>query len=103
VPYQFNIVECMKFHLSGSGPPFTISSLHHSTFFTPSTVTALFALVQMMPVHLRVFDRSRYPARTPMQRAKRLAWKMLSWLDQGVFIEGVFARHPVSKSTIRPV
>ena len=91
VPFQFNIAERAKFQLTRSSAPFTISSIHHSTFFTPSTLAALFAPVQMRAVHLRVFDRSRYPARTPLQRAKRLAWEMLSWLDQGVFIEAIFA------------
>ena len=92
VPFQFNIAERAKFQVTRSAAPFTISSIHHSTFFTPSTLTALFALVQMRPIHLRVFDTSRYPARTPLQRAKRVAWQVLSWLDQGVFIEAIFAR-----------
>ncbi len=92
VPYQFNWGERVKHRLARTRPPFTVWSIHHPVFFTPSTVVRLFERVGLRPRTLRVFDRARYPAATPVQIAKRLAWQALSQVGEGTFIEAVFAR-----------
>jgi 2-polyprenyl-3-methyl-5-hydroxy-6-metoxy-1,4-benzoquinol methylase len=92
VPYQFNWVETLKYRLLGSKLSFNVHSIHHPVFFDPETLVRLFAMHDLNVLHMRLFDPDRYLTATPMQSAKRLAWTALAHLQQGMFIEAVFAR-----------
>jgi 2-polyprenyl-3-methyl-5-hydroxy-6-metoxy-1,4-benzoquinol methylase len=94
VLFQFYVMERVKFLLAESAPAFSVSSIHHASFFKPSTVTSLFVRTGMQPRLLRIFDKTRYPAETFRQRGKRRVWQALSWFGEGLFIEATFGREP---------
>jgi len=92
VPYQFGWVESLKYRLLGNKLSFNVHSIHHPVFFDPETLIRLFAMHNLSVLHLRLFDPGRYLAATPVQSAKRLAWRALAHLQQGMLIEAIFAR-----------
>jgi O-antigen/teichoic acid export membrane protein/2-polyprenyl-3-methyl-5-hydroxy-6-metoxy-1,4-benzoquinol methylase len=92
VPYQFNCVEMLKYRLLGTKLAFNIHSIHHPIFFSPESLVRVFAMHNLKVLELRLFDPDRYVAATLLQSVKRLVWRGLAHLQQGVFIEAIFGR-----------
>jgi hypothetical protein len=97
VPFQWNWAERLH-HLAGRRQPFNIFSVHHRLFFRPATLRALFKRHGFDCVHLSLMPPRRYPVGTWNQRAKWLAWRSLSLVGQGLFIEAVFAANGKGRS-----
>jgi SAM-dependent methyltransferase len=91
VPFQWNWVEQLHY-LWGRRPAFNVFSVHHRAFFRPSTLKTLFARHGFICRHLTLTPPGRYAVATRLERAKWAAWRGLSLLGQGLFIEAVFSR-----------
>jgi 2-polyprenyl-3-methyl-5-hydroxy-6-metoxy-1,4-benzoquinol methylase len=92
VPFQFNIVEVLKYQVTGKPKAFDIFSLHHPVFYRPKTLEALFNRHGFDSLSMKVFDWSRYEAESLAAHIKRLTWLGLSVMGQGLMIEAVFKR-----------
>jgi SAM-dependent methyltransferase len=92
VPFQFNLLEVVKYRLTGRRKKFDVFSLHHPIFYTPKTLTRIFKKHGFSCISLRVFERSRYSAHGITGHLKGLMWLIASMFDQGVMIEAVFEK-----------
>ena len=90
VPFQWNIAERLRF-LVGYRRPFTVSSVHHRSFFRPATLRSLFQRHGFSCRHLSVRPPDRYPTVTLKDRVKWAAWQGISAVGQGQFIEAIFS------------
>jgi SAM-dependent methyltransferase len=97
VPFQWNWAERLH-HFAGRRQPFNIFSLHHRLFFRPTTLRALFQRHGFDCLHLNLMPPRRYPVETWNQKAKWVAWRALSLIGQGLFIEAVFAANGSGRS-----
>lgn len=94
VPYQFQLIERLQFWLRTRNPEFTLHSLHHAFFYTPTTISRMLGLNGFETVEISVFDRHRYPATGIAAKAKKLLWLVLAWLLIGNYIELYARRNP---------
>lgn len=92
VPFQFNWVELTNYWVRKKKLTFNVHSIHHPLFFSPSTLKSLFATHSFSPAFMRVFDWRRYPRTGVVDWGKCVAWKALSALQQGGFIEAIFVK-----------
>jgi SAM-dependent methyltransferase len=93
VPFQFNWVELANYWVRKKKLPFNVHSIHHPLFFSPSTLKRLFAMHSFSLAFIRVFDWRRYPKAEFVDWGKCVAWKALSALHQGGFIEAIFVKN----------
>jgi len=92
VPFQFNLIEVIKYLLTRQKKNFDVFSLHHPLFYTPRTLKKVFEEHNLRCIKLNVFKWSRYPATGIVGHLKRLMWLGASLVGQGVFIEAIFER-----------
>jgi 2-polyprenyl-3-methyl-5-hydroxy-6-metoxy-1,4-benzoquinol methylase len=92
IPFQFNLIEVLKYHLTKRRKKFDDFSIHHPIFFTPATLKKVFEDNGFNCIKLNVFKFSNYPASGIISQLKRLMWFLLSLVGQGNLIEGVFKK-----------
>jgi SAM-dependent methyltransferase len=92
VPFQFNIVEKIKYKLFNSRKSFDIFSVHHPIFYRPNSLKMIFEQYGFECHYIKVFDESRYPSGGIKNNIKKLIWKLLSFFNQGIMIEAIFSR-----------
>jgi 2-polyprenyl-3-methyl-5-hydroxy-6-metoxy-1,4-benzoquinol methylase len=94
VPYQFNIIERLKFLLFNVKKEFDVFSVHHPIFFTPNSLKYLFEAHGYHCIYIKVFDKNRYPKGGIINSIKKYMWLILSIFNQGVMIETIFSKGP---------
>jgi len=92
VPFQFNLLEVIKYRLTRRRKGFDVFSLHHPIFYTPTTLKKVFDVHGFRCIRLKVFEWSRYPAHGITGHLKRLMWFFASLIGQGILIEAVFEK-----------
>ena len=92
VPFQFNIVELLKYKFSKWRQPFNVFSVHHPVFYRPKTLIRLMADHGFECVQIRLFRFSRYPTNSFMKYMKGVFWMFATLFGQGTQIETVFRR-----------
>jgi SAM-dependent methyltransferase len=93
VPFQFNLLEVIKYRLSGRRKGFDVFSLHHPIFYKPGVLKKLFEDHGFSCIKLSVFEWSRYPTNGITGQLKRLMWFAASLVGQGIMIEAVFEKN----------
>lgn len=92
VPYQFNLLEVIKYRLTGIRKDFDVFSLHHPFFYTPATLKKIFEDHGFNCVKSNVFEWSRFSTSGITGQLKRLMWFAASLVGQGIVIEAVFEK-----------
>lgn len=92
VPFQFNLLEVIKYRLTTRRKDFDVFSLHHPIFYTPATLKRIFEDHGFSCIKLNVFEWSRYPTSGITSQLKRLMWFAASLVGQGIVIEAVFEK-----------
>jgi ubiquinone/menaquinone biosynthesis C-methylase UbiE len=92
VPFQFNIVEKLKYRLLKKTYDFNVSSLHHPFFFTPETLCSYFVDAGFSVQKLSFFNPTTYLANSISKRLRKLVWYLLANVKQGLIIEGYFRK-----------
>ena len=92
VPFQFNLLEVIKYQITGRAKIFDVFSLHHPIFYTPATLRKVFDEHGFTCTHFKVFDWSRYPAQNMGLKLKKIIWFIASLFRQGVMIEAIFQK-----------
>lgn len=87
IPYQFHIIDRIKYFLVPRSVPFSLHSIHHPFFYSPKTIHRLLRDNGFKILKMNVFGADRYPASTPIQKIKHLFWRVASWLKIGNYIE----------------
>jgi SAM-dependent methyltransferase len=87
IPYQFQIVEKLLFRLRGGIPEFTVHSLHHPFFYTPSTLSRIVVENGFEVVTLSVFDAERAQPTTLLGSLKKRFWQACAYASIGNYIE----------------
>jgi SAM-dependent methyltransferase len=87
VPLQFHVVTRMRMRIRPVDPGLSVHSLHHPFFYNADTLRRLLSANGFEVLRTRVFDASRYPAATAIQRAKRMLWQLLAAFEIGNFVE----------------
>lgn len=87
IPYQFHIVERLKHKFATRPVPFSLHSLHHPFFYTPTTIRRILTDNGFQILELNVFAAKRYPDLTSLQQVKRLFWWLASLVNVGNYIE----------------
>ena len=90
VPFQFNIVERIKYKLFNSHKKFDVFSVHHPIFYRPNSLKKIFRNHGYRCRYIKLFDSKRYPSVTFRDKTKKLIWGLLSIFNQGLIIEAVF-------------
>ena len=86
VPYQFNLVERIKF-LFGKRNKFDQYSLHHPYFYTPKNLSFILKEFNFEIVSISIFDKNRYPRSNFIEKFKCFLWYLLSKINCGNYIE----------------
>ncbi|MBC8063737.1 MAG: class I SAM-dependent methyltransferase [Chlorobia bacterium] len=89
VPFQFNAAESLAGRAGVWTRPFSTFSLHHPSFFTPTTLRKLFDKHGLSAKSIKCFNWDRH-GDAPTRRSKKLARSFLKLIGQGQIIEGVF-------------
>jgi hypothetical protein len=95
VPYQFHVLERLRFRLKGLSRPATptLSSFHHPFFYTPSSLSRLLERTGLHVQSLRTFVPGQYDAHGVSQRLKKTGWSVLDHVCRlGNIIEAVAVR-----------
>ncbi len=92
VPFQFNLLEVIKYRLTGRRKVFDVFSLHHPIFYTPKTLKKVFNRHGFRCTRLKVFEWSRYPTNGLAEQLKKLIWFIASMINQGIVIEAIFEK-----------
>jgi len=92
VPFQFNLIEIVKYYLTRQRRPFDVFSLHHPIFYRPSTLKNIFSEHGFNCRSMNVFKWNRYPAVGLSGQIKKIMWFMASLVGQGIVIEAIFYR-----------
>lgn len=87
IPYQFNLIERLKYRLRPVEVALSLHSIHHPFFYTPRTIKRILIANNFRILKLRVFTWNRYPSETVIQKLKLISWWVLSWFDIGNYIE----------------
>lgn len=95
VPFQFNIVEVVKFMLQGKSAAFGPFSLHHPIFYTPSVLRCMLEENGFRCRAVRVFDEPRYLEALGASTRKAIFWRFMACLRQGNIIEIVAKKAPM--------
>ncbi len=91
IPFQFHFIERLLYIIKRPQTKFSLHSIHHPFFYTPSLISRLLTQNGFEIVKISVFDPSRYVAVTFMGRVKKNIWKLVSLFKIGNHIE-IFAR-----------
>ncbi len=92
IPYQFHPVEKMLFTLQRKRTEFSLTSLHHPYFYSPSTMLQLLKTHGFDVLRMSVFSPDRYQADTAIAKCKKATWWCLSKIGIGNHIEIVARR-----------
>lgn len=95
VPYQFHILERLRFRLqrrSRQATP-TLSSFHHPFFYTPRSLGRILERAGLRVQSVRTFIPGQYDAHGASQRLKKTGWSVLDHVCRlGNIIEAVAVR-----------
>jgi predicted TPR repeat methyltransferase len=91
IPYQFHIVERLKYRYFSQPRPFTLHSIHHPYFYTVRTIKSLVENSGFEIIKINVFSHKRYKEESNGSWFKSIFWYILSLFRLGNFIE-LYAR-----------
>lgn len=99
IPYQFHLVERIKYRLRPREVPFSLHSIHHPFFYTPRTIKKILRDNGFHLLRFRVFSKNRYPAQTYRQKLKIVFWWVLSWFEIGNYMEVIARKDECGKKS----
>jgi SAM-dependent methyltransferase len=86
IPYQFHLMERIKYKFFSKPRPFTLHSIHHPYFYTPGTIKSMVINSGFEIIKLNVFSSKRY-METNKNWFKMIFWLIISILGIGNHIE----------------
>lgn len=98
IPYQFHIVERLKYRFFSQPRPFTLHSIHHPYFYTVETIKSLVKSSGFEIIKLNVFSIKRYKDETKGSWFKVFFWYILSLFGIGNYIELYAKKVSISNS-----
>lgn len=87
IPYQFHIIERLKYRLRPKQVPYSLHSIHHPYFYTPHTIKKILKDNGFRILQFRVFSLDRYTTATFTQKVKVILWWAMSKLQVGNYME----------------
>lgn len=92
IPYQFHLIDRLKYRLRPVKVPFSLHSIHHPFFYSPRTIKRALRDHGFRLLQFKVFSADRYPSQTVLQKLKMALWWMLSWFQIGNYMELIAAK-----------
>lgn len=86
IPYQFHLIERIKYKFFSNPRPFTLHSIHHPYFYSPRTIKSMVRKSGFEIIKLNIFSSKRY-METNNNWFKMIFWQLISVLKIGNYIE----------------